>query len=104
VAPFVRRVTLPRLFGKFPRITGVLFAFCVNDEVVAVIVRGAPEVQLKTPPNCHCSTRRVSQPGPFVRKGRFGPNGNSYVPLLRIECARWKSRIVLLSDLCLGFK
>src|SRR5512138_3220588 len=91
-------------FGKLPKTTGVLLVFWMNEEVLAVIVRGAPEVQLKIPPNCHCSTSRVSQPGPLVRKGRPGPNGNSYDPLLRIECERWNSTRVLLRARCRGFK
>src|SRR5215831_14102683 len=68
------------------------------------MVSGAPDVQLNTPPNCHCSTIRVTKFGPPLRKRRFGPNGSSYVPLLRIEFVRWKSRRVLLSERFLGLR
>ena len=64
-----------------------------DDEAVGLkqepFVSGAPEIQLKTPPNCQRSTNRWTNPGAELRSRRFGPNGNSKVPLLVIECVRW---------------
>src|SRR5205823_14947350 len=51
-------------------------------------VSGAPELTLKTPPSCHASTTRCTMDGALASKGRFGPNGNSHVPLLRMSCVR----------------
>src|SRR5436190_749092 len=69
-----------------------------------MMFKGAPEPQPKIPPNCQFSTTRDSHPGALPRKGRFGPNGNAYVPLLRMSCVLWKLSSVLLSDRFRGFK
>src|SRR5262245_1217822 len=84
--------------------TGVLDVDCVNVEVAAVIVRGAPESQLRMPPNCHRSTRCVTQPGPLPRSGLPGPKGSSKVPLLRNDCVRWNVSRDLLRERFRGLR
>src|SRR5438552_17575132 len=54
----------------------------------AVIVNGAPEVQLAMPPNCQLSTSRDTHPGDLFNNARPGPNGNSNVPFVRMSCDR----------------
>ena len=49
---------------------------------VAMMFSGAPELQLMIPPSCHRSTNRWINPGALLRNARFGPNGNSNVPLV----------------------
>src|SRR5215471_10425164 len=93
---------LPLLFGKFPRIIGVFAVLArlivggttdqVVSELAAEMVMGAPEAQLKMPPNCHRSTMRERKPGALLKNFRPGPKGNSSVPLLRKSCVRWKPR------------
>src|SRR5262245_6167846 len=71
-------------------------------EIGAVMVKGAPEVQLKIPPSCQRSINRDSHPLAFPNSRRFGPNGSSSVALLVNKCVRWKPDRVLFSDRSLG--
>src|SRR5688572_22964470 len=104
MTPFATFVTVPVLFGKSPTMTGVLPLYSVNDDVEAVIVRGAPDEMLRMPPSCHRSTSRCTSPGALLRKRWFCPNGSSYIPLLRKSWVRWKLNSVLFSDRFLGSK
>src|SRR5689334_19413796 len=84
--------------------TGELPVLSVNVDTEALIVNGTPDDRLAIPPTCHRSTSRCTIPGAFARKRRFGPNGNSYVPLVRRLCVCWKLSSVLLSERFLGFR
>src|SRR4030095_2925881 len=86
VAPFEVYVSFPLLFGNSPRMFGVLgvrvrasvTGTCVqvSSEFDAVMVVGAPELQLKMPPNCHLSTILETKFGAPDRNFFLWANGN----------------------------
>src|SRR5437867_9707300 len=87
-------VTFPVLLGSGPTRSGKLLVFGSNWNGFGVVLfvvneSGCPELQLKMPPNCQRSTRRDIHAGALPSNSRFGPNGNSKVPLLRTSCVRW---------------
>src|ERR1051325_1264673 len=88
------------------RVMLIVLGICVqvSSALDAVIVIGAPELQLKIPPNCHRSTIRFTAPGALLKNFRPGPNGISKVPLLRKSCVRWNASRLLLRLRFLGSK
>src|SRR5207244_3582192 len=80
VTPLESFATFPKLFGKSPTISGVVTVNVVDAlETVQrgdVMVSGAPDTQLKIPPNCQRSTKRCTNVGALPRKSRPGPKGS----------------------------